>query len=295
LEEDADSSLVARLARLFGGREQAAEDLEEKVAHLLEAGERQGLISREEGEMVRSIFEFRDTMAREIMIPRTEVVAAPVIATAPEIIGLIIESGHSRIPVYEANLDSIIGAVHAKDLLQYWGASNGELELRKILRPVYFVPETKQISRLLKELRQRKSHLAVVIDEYGGTSGLVTVEDIIEEIVGEIEDEYDLAEQRLMVLDDHTVVADARLEIESLEEHFGVEFPEGEFESVGGFVVHLAGRVPKPSETFRYDGLEFTVESADERKIRRLKVNAIEPGAEAAGGEETAGRPPEAT
>jgi CBS domain containing-hemolysin-like protein len=277
LDEDAESNtLLARLARLFGGRPEISTDIEKKISRLIRAGEEEGLISPEEGEMIESIFEFKDTLVREIMVPRTEMAAAPADSTAPEIINRIIESGHSRIPIFGQNLDNIVGIVHAKDLLPHWGAEDGQMDLPRIARPAYFVPETKKISELLKELRIKRAHLAIVIDEYGGTAGLVTIEDIVEEIVGEIEDEYDQEEQRLIVVDPQTIIADARLEVDRLEDHFGIQLPEGEFESVGGFVVNLAGRVPEVNESFRYDGLEFLVEAADERKVDRLKVTAIE-------------------
>ncbi len=275
-DDPGSNSLLAKLARLFSGQQEAPGDIEKKIGRLIRAGQEEGLISAEEGEMLGSIFEFKDTMVREIMVPRTEVAAAPADCTAPEIIRVIIESGHSRIPVYEKNLDSIVGIIHAKDLLPHWGASDGEMDLRQIARPAYFVPETKKISELLKELKARRIHIALVIDEYGGTAGLVTIEDIVEEIVGEIQDEYDREEKRLIVVDPRTVEVDARLEIEELEEHFGVELPEGEFESVGGFIIDLAGRVPETGERFDYDGLEFLVQAADERKVDRLRVTAIE-------------------
>lgn len=282
MDAESDSNLLTRLARLFGGQPEISQDIEEKFDRLIKVGEREGLISPDEGRMIKSIFEFKDTLVREIMVPRTEIAAAPVESSAPEVIERIIESGHSRLPVFDQNLDSVVGVIHAKDLLRHWGARDGEVDLRALARPGYFVPETKKISALLKELKSRREHLAIVIDEYGGTAGLVTIEDIVEEIVGEIEDEYDPEERRLQVLDPATVVADARLEVERLEEHFGVEFPEGDYESVGGFVIQLAGRVPEPNESFRYDGLEFVVEAADERRVDRLRITAVEAAPEPA-------------
>jgi magnesium and cobalt transporter len=277
LDEEGDSNnLLARLGRLFGGQPEVPANIEEKISRLIKAGEAEGLISPEEGKMIESVFEFKDTLVREIMVPRTEIHAVPVGSTAPEVVKLITESGHSRLPLYEQNLDNILGLIHAKDLLHHWGARDGEVDLRGLARPAYFVPETKKISQLLKELRAKHAHLAIVIDEYGGTAGLVTVEDIVEEIIGEIADEYDREERRLVVIDPKTVIADARLEVESIEDYFGVELPKGEFESVGGFVVNLAGRVPEVNESFRFDGLEFLVEAADERKVDRLRVRAVE-------------------
>jgi len=163
------------------------DDVEKEIQQIIDEGEQRGLISEDEGEMIQGIFSFRDTIAREIMVPRTDTVYADAGTNLSEMIQIIIGSGHSRIPIYQDNIDNIIGTLHAKDLLQFWGA--GDMGIHDIMRSPYFIPETKKISEVLKDLRDNKSHMAIVIDEYGGTAGILTLEDIIEEIIGEVMDE----------------------------------------------------------------------------------------------------------
>ena len=195
---------------------QDADDVEKEIQQIIDEGEQRGLISEDEGEMIQGIFSFRDTIAREIMIPRTDTVYAEAETKLAEIIKTIIDSGHSRIPIYQDNIDNIVGTLHAKDLLPFWGTN--EIQIREIMRTPYFTPETKKISEVLKDLRDNKSHMAIVIDEYGGTAGILTLEDIIEEIIGEVMDEYD-AEQKLIVEhEDGSVSVNARLDVEKLED-----------------------------------------------------------------------------
>ena len=185
---------------------------------------------------------------------------------SPEIIRIIIESGHSRIPIYQDNIDNIVGTLHAKDLLPFWGTD--DIAIREIMRPPYFIPETKKISEVLKDLRDNKSHMAIVIDEYGGTAGILTLEDIIEEIIGEVMDEYD-AEQKLIIEhEDGSISVNARLDVEKLEDFLQVELPEGDFESVGGFIISLIGKVPEVNEKVIYDGIEIVIEAAIEQEDR---------------------------
>jgi len=245
-------------------------DIGREIQHLIDAGEQKGLISEDEGEMIQSILSFRDTTVREIMVPRTEVVAASSDIAIGTLLEAAIRKGHSRIPVYSESSDNIVGILHVKDLLAYWGKE--QVDLKSLLRTPHFVPETQKISQLLKELRDRKSHMAIVIDEYGGFAGLVTIEDILEEIVGEIRDEYDTEERRITPTPDGDLLVDARLDIEELAERLGVQIPEGNFESVGGFIINLLGRVPQARETIDYAPLEMTVESADARKIHTVRV-----------------------
>ena len=252
------------------------EDVEKEIQQIIDEGEQRGLISEDEGEMIQGIFSFRDTIAREIMVPRTDTVYAEAATKLPEIIQIIIESGHSRIPIYQDNIDNIIGTLHAKDLLPSWGAS--DMALRDILRPPYFIPETKKISEVLKDLRDNKSHMAIVIDEYGGTAGILTLEDIIEEIIGEIMDEYD-AEQKLIIEhEDGSISVNARLDVEKLEDFLQVDLPEGDFESVGGFIISLIGKVPEVNEKVIYDGLEIVIEAGSSRKIDRVRIRKLAPG-----------------
>jgi magnesium and cobalt transporter len=258
-------------------REFSHPDIEREIQDLIDAGEQEGLISEDEGEMLQSILSFRDTTVREIMVPRTEVVAVSSDTSIGTLLEKAIKEGHSRIPVYSQSSDNIVGILHVKDLLAYWGRE--QVDLKGLLRTPHFVPETKKISQLLTELRDRKSHMAIVIDEYGGFAGLATIEDILEEIVGEIRDEHDTEERRIIPTPDGDLLVDARLDIEELAEHLGVQIPEGNFESVGGFIINLLGRVPQPRETIEYAPLEMTVESADARKIHTVRVRLHDPRA----------------
>jgi CBS domain containing-hemolysin-like protein len=251
-------------------RESAHPDIEQEIQHLIDAGEQQGLITEDEGEMIQSILSFRDTTAHEIMVPRTEAVAVSSDISIGNLLQLVIKEGHSRIPVHTGSMDNIIGILHVKDLLASWGQER--VDLKGLLRTPHFVPETKKISQLLKELRDKQSHMAIVIDEYGGFAGLVTIEDIIEEIVGEIHDEHDTEEPRIVPTAEGDLLVDARLDIEVLAERLGVQIPEGNFESVGGFIINLLGRMPQPHETVAYAPLEMIIESADARKIRTVRV-----------------------
>ncbi len=250
------------------------EDIEKEIQQLIDEGEQQGLISEDEGEMIQGIFSFRDTIAREIMVPRTDAVCARSDVQFQDIIHLIIQSGHSRIPIYQDNIDNIIGTLHAKDLLGYWGRD--DLEVKSLVRSPYFIPETKKISEVLKDLRDNKSHMAVVIDEYGGTAGILTLEDIIEEIIGEVMDEHDADQKLIVELEDGTISVNARLDSEELEDYLDLELPEGKFESVGGFIISLLGRVPAVGEKVVYKNIEIVVEAANNRKIERVRIHRID-------------------
>ena len=273
MEEESDTGIWRRIATLlrFRHRKKPSQpDLQREIKQLIDVGEEEGLLSEDEGEMIQSILSFRDTLAREIMVPRTDAVIISADTPIEKLLQLVIQEGHSRFPVHSGSSDNIIGILHVKDLLTFWSAEH--LDLMDILRTPYFIPETKKISHLLRELRDKKSHMAIVIDEYGGTAGLVTIEDIIEEIIGEIHDEHDNDEILMVATDEGDLVVDARLEIEKLVEHFNLEVPKGNFESVGGFIISLLGRVPQPQETITHAPLEMTIESADARKIRKVRV-----------------------
>ncbi|MGA7878904.1 MAG: hemolysin family protein [Desulfoferrobacter sp.] len=271
-----------RLARI-----EAPADVEKEIQQLIDEGEERGLISEDEGEMIQGIFSFRDTIAREIMVPRTEMVSARAEeATLTDIITLIVESGHSRIPIYQESVDNIVGILHAKDLLSYWGSESADI--RDKMRAPYFIPETKKISEVLKDLRDKKSHMAIVIDEYGGTAGILTLEDIIEEIIGEVMDEYDAEEKLITDNEDGSITVDARLDVEELEDYLKVEFPEGKFESVGGFIISLLGRVPEVGERIEYKNIEMVIEAANSRKIEKIRIRSIDQeSSESASSQET--------
>jgi CBS domain containing-hemolysin-like protein len=257
------------VGRFLLGRKKVTE---EDIQDLINAGEEEGLINQEENEMIRSIFSLRDTVVREIMVPRTDMACVAIDASVSDVLAGIIACGHSRIPVYEGTVDNIVGILYAKDLLKYWGMSDGEVEVRKILRLPYFIPEAKNLEQLLQEFRKKRVHMAIVIDEYGGTSGLITIEDLLEQIVGDIQDEYDLEVEWLVASDDGSITVDGRLPIEELEEHFHLTVEREKFDTVAGLIFHLAGRIPVAGDQLESSQLIFTVMEADQRKVSTVRI-----------------------
>lgn len=262
------------LIKFFSSRPVASTEAD--LQEMIDASELGGIIDEEEGDMLQSILELNDTIVREIMVPRTSMVCCDCTAPLAEILKAINDSGHSRIPLYDNSRDNIIGLIYAKDLLRFWGTPLSELTLEQVLRPPYLVPESKNVSDLLQEFRQRRVHIAIVIDEYGGTSGLVTIEDLIEEIVGDIQDEYDLDEEWL-VEEEGTVLVDGRLNVEVFEEHFALEIEREKFDTVGGYIVEMLGRVPAQGERLEFDGLKLLIVDADPRAVRQIRVFPSEP------------------
>ena len=246
--------------------------LEEKIQSIVNTGEEDGLIDRQSGEMIHSILELRETMAREVMVPRTEIVAVNDNSTIEDILALILKHGHTRMPFYNENIDNIVGILNVKDLLRYWSKPFQKGDIISILRKTYYIPETKNIHLLLHELKEKKSHMAIVIDEYGGTSGLVTLEDLIEEIVGEIQDEHDVDENPFTKLPGGDILVDSRVEIEEFEEYFDIEVPEGQFETLGGLIFYLIKKIPVVGETITCENLKITIEAADERSIKKVRI-----------------------
>ncbi len=258
------------------GTPDTTEELEHEIQELLEEGEEQGLISRHEERLINSIFDFRETVASEIMTPSAEMVLAGRSASVRDLIDLITGEGYTRIPIYQDNQDQIIGVLHAKDLLRFCvDGSPDDADLDEFLNPPYFIPETKPITELLREFQARKTHMAIVTDEFGGVRGLVTLEDIIEEIVGEIDDEHDQDERELRVVDDRTIIVDAKIDIEKVEEYFALTLPEGPYESVGGLLLHSLGRVPEAGTVLNMPPLSFRVMTADPRRIRTVRIRKI--------------------
>ncbi|HHO48521.1 MAG TPA: HlyC/CorC family transporter [Desulfobacteraceae bacterium] len=253
------------------------EELEQEIQDLLEEGEGQGLIGSLEEKLINRIFEFRDTLASEIMTPSAEIVSAEEKTSVAELIRIISEEGYTRIPIYRENQDHIIGILHAKDLLRICILKPDEpMGLEGFLNPPFFVSENKPIVDLLRDFQNRKTHMAIVTDEFGGVRGLVTLEDVIEEIVGEIDDEYDEDENELRIVDEQTVIVKARIDIEDVEEYFQVELPEGPYESVGGLIIHKLGRVPRIGTVVKEGVLEFKVLAADPRRIKTVRVKRID-------------------
>lgn len=263
------SGLIDMFGRFLTGRKRITE---EEIQEIIDASEEEGLINPEENEMIRSIFELRDTVVREIMVPRTDMACVSVDTTVGEVLKTIITCGHSRIPVYDGTVDNIVGLIYAKDLLKYWGMGDASINIKRIMRTPYFIPETKNLEELLQEFKRKRVHIAIVIDEYGGTSGLVTIEDLLEQIVGDIQDEYDLEEDWLVEESDGSVLVDARLPIEDLEEHFGIEIEREKFDTIAGLIFHLTGRIPAVGEEIENGTLRMTVLEGGERNIRKVRV-----------------------
>ncbi len=223
---------------------------EEDIRAMAEVASEEESIEEEEKELIHSIFEFGDTLVREVMVPRPDMVVAPVTASLQDVMDLILKRGYSRIPVYRGELDEIVGVVYAKDLLRHLHAGKADLPIEKIMREPYFVPETKKVSDLLREMQQRRVHIAIVLDEYGSVAGLVTIEDLLEEIVGEIADEID--------------------EVNDL---LDVELPQDEWDTVAGLMYGLLGSVPTQGETVDFDNLTFTAEKVQGRRIAKILIN----------------------
>lgn len=266
------SGFIELISRFTGNRKKITE---EEVQDFIEASEEEGLVNEEESEMLRSIFALGTTVVREIMVPRTEMACIAVDASMLELLETIINCGHSRIPVYEQTVDNIIGLIYAKDLLKHWGSDHSLLQIRSIMRPPFFIPESKDLEQLLQEFKRKRVHLAIVIDEYGGTSGLVTIEDLLEEIVGDIQDEYDTEEALFTANDDGSLTADARMPVEELEHYFSIAIERDKFDSIGGLIFHLTGKIPAAGDSIEGAGLLFTIVDADERKIKRITIARI--------------------
>lgn len=277
--DSSDAGFIHGLKKFFSSRPVASSETD--LQDMIDASELGGIIDEEEGEMLQSILEFNGTIVREIMVPRTSMVCCDRSAPLAEVLRAINESGHSRIPLYDNSRDNIIGLIYAKDLLRFWGTPLEQLKLEKVLRPPYLVPESKNVSDLLQEFRQRRVHIAIVIDEYGGTSGLVTIEDLIEEIVGDIQDEYDLEEEWLNEEEGGSVLVDGRLNIEEFEEHFSIEVEREKFDTVGGYVVEMLGRVPAQGERLEFGTLQLLIVDADPRAVRQVRVFPPAPAPEA--------------
>ena len=264
------SSWLSMLSRIVQGRSRAL--TEKELQDAINSSEEEGILNESEGDMLQSIFEFGDTIVREVMVPRTDMVCCSSDATLSDFLELIVRSGHSRVPIFEGSMDQIVGLVYAKDLLRNWGANDETLMLSEVMRTPYFIPETKRIEDLLVYFRTRRVHMAIVVDEYGGTSGLITIEDLLEEIVGDIQDEYDLEVPSVQPQEDGTLLVDAKAKVEELEEYYGIEIPREKFDTVGGYLFHLLGNVPKTGEKITDNGLVLIVEESDERKVVKVRI-----------------------
>ncbi len=234
-------------------------------------------LGEEEKELIRNIREFQDRIVREVMVPRIDIVAVEESTSLEVFRQLAVEKGHSRIPVYRGTIDQIVGIAYVKDMLRYWDVEDTGITVATFMRPPYFVPETKNIRSLLHEFQTKKVHIAVVIDEYGGTAGTVTIEDLLEEIFGDIVDEHDEEEEELItVIDERTIEVNAKAGIDELEEYVGeLSIEHQDFGTVGGLLFSILEEIPKQGETVTYQGMKFTVLKADRHRIIRVKVERI--------------------
>ncbi|MBI3975702.1 MAG: HlyC/CorC family transporter [Armatimonadetes bacterium] len=269
------------MVRPLGGRVNINSPVvtEEEIRALVKMGEEEGVIEQEEREMIHSIFEFGDTVAREVMVPRIDMDVLEDVATAEEAMRLIVATGHSRIPVFHESIDKIVGILYLKDLLGPLAEGRTGVQVADLARPVYYVPESKRLDDLFREMQRRKVHLAIVVDEYGGTSGLVTIEDLLEEIVGPIVDEHDVEERLVEVVNDQVALVEGRTPIGEVNDLLRLELPAGEVDTIGGFVYSLLGHVPRPGERVAYDGLEIIVEQVEGQRIGKVKITRAVPSA----------------
>jgi putative hemolysin len=261
------------------GEEEEEDDDSNDLQALIDVGEAEGILEEEEGELIHSIIEFGDTRVSEVMAPRPDIVAVPVTATIREARDVMLESKYSRLPVYRDQIDNVEGIIYVRDLLQCWADGREEESIQPLVRDVYFVPETKPVAELLEEMQKAHVQLAMVIDEYGGVCGLVTVEDILEEIVGEIEDE-DIAGEELEEIvecDEGCYEVWASIEIGKIERLFDMEIEDDDFTTIAGLVINESGKVPEVGDSLTIRGLEVEVLEADERRVIRLRVKKAQP------------------
>jgi CBS domain containing-hemolysin-like protein len=245
---------------------------EEEIKTLVDAGEEGGVIEEEEKEMIYSIFEIDKTMAREIMVPRIDVLALDVETPVSEAFDTVLNVGHSRIPVYQDSVDNVVGLLYAKDLLRACKAQSQAASLRLMLRPAYFIPETKMLDELLAELQSQRIHMAIVVDEYGGTAGIVTLEDIVEEIVGDIRDEYDVNEEAYYeAAGDEAYIFDARINLDEVNDLLQLKLPTDDSDTLGGFIYGQLGHVPAPGEHVQTAAARFEVLTVSGRRIRKVR------------------------
>jgi putative hemolysin len=267
--------VTSGITRLLGVRMSSeARMTAEELKLIVERGGEQGILEAEEEQMINAVIELGDRRLHEVMVPRIAIVALPVSATLDEAIDLIVEEGHSRVPVYDESVDEVLGILYAKDLLPVLKiGADARPTVRSLLRAPLFVPESMSIDDLLHEFQRRKVHIAIVLDEYGGTAGLLTIEDLLEEIVGEIQDEYDVEEPMIVRLSPDEARIDGRVDVDELSETFEITIPledEDEYDTVGGLIFHRLGHVPRPGDEVRLDGLKLTVETTDGRRVGKV-------------------------
>lgn len=268
------------LVRLFGMDPHANEEnvTEEEIRMMVDVGEEKGVIEESQKDMINNIFEFDDLTAGEIMTPRTDVAALDVEDSLEEALRVGVDEGYSRLPVYEEDIDHVIGILHIKDLLPYVGRTlPKEVSLRTLVRETYFVPETKNCGELFSEMTAKRMQMAIVVDEYGGVAGIVSMEDLLESIVGNMQDEFDDEEEEITQLDDNIFEVDGSTSLEELSDLLQVDLPEGDYETVGGFLFQQLGRIPGPDEhpEVQYENVKFTVQKMDDRRVDEVHIEVL--------------------
>jgi len=272
------SSFFSALTKIFTSALKLDKDKhvlsDQELRTLVEVGEEKGALEKDEKEMIHSILEMSETIAREIMVPRTDMIGVDKGATLTHVLNLVKDKLHSRIPVYDDSIDNIVGILFLKDLLPFIKKrSQATFDLTKLAHPPYYVPEQKKINELLREFQHERIHMAIVVDEYGGTSGLVTLEDVIEEIVGEIQDEYDSETPLFEKIDDNTFALDASMQLDEMDEELGIYLPTEEgVDTLAGFLLGQFGSVPKSKEKLDYNGFEFIIVKATKKRIEQVKI-----------------------
>jgi len=249
---------------------------EQELRASAEVASSEGEIEEEEKELIHSIFEFGDTIAREVMVPRPDIVAVEDDKTLRDVQALVLEHGYSRVPVYQEDLDDVVGMIYAKDVLKALHQGKHDAPLREIVREPHYIPETKKVAELLREMQRDKFHIALVTDEYGSVSGLVTLEDLLEELVGEIADEYDREEPELVPVGDGLYRVSGKASIDDVNELLDVELPDEEWDTVAGLMLELFGRIPKSGDEVTFEGLTFTAEEVQGRRISKVLI-AMQP------------------
>ncbi len=266
--------ITNKIIRFLGGEAKTIAPFvtEEEIKMLMDVGEKEGVIEKDEREMIKGIFEFGDKEVKEIMVPRIDVKSFDKNVTIKDALDEILKTGYSRTPVFDGSIDNIIGILYTKDLLGYVKEGKLDMKIGDIIRPTYYVPETKELGDLLKDMQKKKIHMAIVVDEYGGTEGIVTMEDMLEEIVGEILDEYDVEEEGIRILDDRTAIVDSRTDIDDINEVMDLNLPPEEFETVGGLVFNTIGKIPVIGDRININGITLVVEKLRGRRISKVRI-----------------------
>src|SRR6266516_3144717 len=287
------SAVTNGLVRLLGGqmKHRGPFVTEEELRLLVTVGEEEGVLEEEETEMIHSIFEFADTPVREVMIPRIDMVTLESDVTVDEAVDLALQGGFSRIPVYEGTIDNIIGVLYTKDMLKQLREDHNSLPIRDLVRPAYFVPETKKLDDLLREIRQRRTHMAIIVDEYGSVAGLVTIEDLVEEIVGDIQDEYDREENLYEQVNQHEYIVDAKISIDEFDELMDTDLENEDYDTLGGFLYAQLDKIPVAGDTITFKNLTFTVLTTRGRRITKVRVEREQaPDTSSAASQQTQGQ-----